>query len=403
MTTPDYDYDLAKNRMRREEMMAAMAQQLAMGPSMNGTATSPLHVLASMLAAYASNKRLDSADRMRSEYSTNLNMGHMKDMLEFNELMKTRGRAAAVEAMRGRTNPLTRNLMAEHEKFLARGEVMPKDLAQKADPRTVQANPTDPSSWTMLPPTGTVGGVLYDKTTNKPIQLDMPAGANDPISIGPDLYKRNPTTGGLSQLNKAPRINTTVINANKGETQFEKTFGADQARKFSDALEARPKMIDGIQSIDSALGLLDKGIHSGIYANVTKNIEKFGAPFAGAPAEKAANTEHFIALVGDNVLARLKDFGGSDTVEEMRYLEKIQAGDITLEPQALRRILTKVRTYMARKVEEVDQVAEHYKAQGYPIIPTMGEHTRTPLPNPSTGTKENPMTLEDYARKYLGR
>lgn len=400
--TKDYNYDLAQSRIQREQMMAALAQQMAFAPGMNGTATSPLHILASMLSAYAANKRFNNADKLRQDYSVNLNAGHQRDMTEFNSLKDREGLEAALAAVGSSTNPYTRDAMQEYRKALAKGTVTNKDLIPLASRQDVLSNPNNPKVWGPRRNVKTVGGVAFDENTLQPIKLDIPPEANQPIQIGPDLYKENYSTGGLSQLNKAPRINTTVINANKGETQFEKTFGADQARKFSEALEARPRMVEGVESIDAALGLLDKGIHAGIYGNISKNLEKFGAPFAKAPADRAANTEQFLSHVGDVVLPRLKDFGGSDTVEEMKYLQQILAGDVTLEPQALRAILNKARLKMGRRVGEIDKVTEHYKAQGYPVIPTMSEGTHTKLPQESKGTPESPMSLEEYKQKYLG-
>jgi len=400
--TKDYNYDLAQSRIQREQMMAALAQQMAFGPAMSGQATSPLHILAGMLSAYAANKRFDRADKLRQEYSVNINAGHQRDMMEFDRIKNTEGLEAAMSAVGASTNPYTRESLQEYRKALAKGTVTNKDLVSLANPRDVLANPNNPGGWGAKNKIMTAGGVAFDENTLNPVKLNIPPEANAPIQIGPDLYKTNYTTGGLSQLNKAPRINTAVYNVNKGETQFEKTFGADQAKKFSEALEARPRMVEGVESIDAALGLLDKGIHSGIYGNVAKNLEKFGAPFAKAPPEKAANTEQFLSHVGDVVLPRLKDFGGSDTVEEMKYLQQILAGNVTLEPQALKAILLKSRKKMARRVGEIDKAAEHYKTQGYPMIPTMSEGTHTKLPDVNAGTPQNPMSFDDYKKKFLG-
>lgn len=93
---------------------------------------------------------------------------------------------------------------------------------------------------------------------------------------------------------------------------------------------------DALDAISSAKGLLDKGIYTGGYATAGKAIAKYTP---GMDKTKVANTEEFLSHIGNVVIPRLQEFGGNDSVEELKYLRAVSAGDITLEKEAISKIL----------------------------------------------------------------
>lgn len=113
-------------------------------------------------------------------------------------------------------------------------------------------------------------------------------------------------------------------------------------------------MLDGkigaLESVRESTKLLSEGIYSGAYANIKKQIAK-GVP--GMDKSTAARTEAFLSHIGNVVIPRLKDFGGNDSNEEMRYLQRIMGGDITLEPEALRKILESAELKIERGINKL--------------------------------------------------
>ncbi len=108
-----------------------------------------------------------------------------------------------------------------------------------------------------------------------------------------------------------------------------------------------PIMEQGLQSIDDALSYVNKGIYTGSYANIQKNAAKLN-PLASK--EKAENTEAFLASIGNVVIPRLQEFGGSDSNEELKYLQRVTAGEITLEEGSIKKIMNDARTKMNKEI-----------------------------------------------------
>jgi hypothetical protein len=94
---------------------------------------------------------------------------------------------------------------------------------------------------------------------------------------------------------------------------------------------------------------LNQGIYGGAYGPEKQFLAKFVG--VGDP-KKVENTEVFLANVGEIVIPRLVQFGGNDSNEELKYLQKVVAGDQRLEPEAIKRILIsaekKVQKNLAR-------------------------------------------------------
>jgi hypothetical protein len=139
-----------------------------------------------------------------------------------------------------------------------------------------------------------------------------------------------------------------------------------------------------IDSLRSARDMLDEGIFSGAWGKIRLNVRKA----FGENDPKVVRTEKFLADIGEVVIPRLKDFGGNDSNEEMKYLQKVLGGEISLESDSLKRILKSAEVKIQRGIE---RVKEQSKAAA--------KGTEAPLgPGPSrtapAGTKENPIKLK---------
>jgi|LakMenEpi03Aug12_release.lakeMendotaPanAssembly.Ray.scaffolds.fasta_scaffold38480_4 hypothetical protein len=107
-----------------------------------------------------------------------------------------------------------------------------------------------------------------------------------------------------------------------------------------------------ITSLKSARALLDKGIYAGPYAPLAQGAAKYSGGLIG-DRKKVINTETFLSEIGNTVIPRLQEFGGNDSVEELKYLRDVQGGRIDLEPETLRNILNSAEKKINQGIERL--------------------------------------------------
>ena len=108
-------------------------------------------------------------------------------------------------------------------------------------------------------------------------------------------------------------------------------------------------------AISDAIGLLNQGIYAGAFGPE----QTLAAKYAGlGNAQKVENTEVFLANIGEIVIPRLQQFGGNDSNEELRYLQKVVAGDQRLEPGAMRRILRSAEQKIQNNIKRLQEQAK---------------------------------------------
>lgn len=111
-----------------------------------------------------------------------------------------------------------------------------------------------------------------------------------------------------------------------------------------------------LDNLSDAMDILDRpeGIFAGLLGPEELAASKLTKGFYGSP-EKIANTEEFFALLGEVVIPRLQDFGGNDSVEELKYLKRVYAGDERLEINSMRRILRNAERKIKRGIERLER------------------------------------------------
>jgi hypothetical protein len=133
-----------------------------------------------------------------------------------------------------------------------------------------------------------------------------------------------------------------------------------------------------------ALTLLDQGIYGGAYGPEKQFVAKFVG--VGDP-KKVENTEVFMANIGEIVIPRLQQFGGNDSNEELKYLQKVVAGDQRLEPAAMKRILASAEKKVQKNLARLQaQAAAGQTGAALPIGPM------TPAATPTPTRRYNPQT-----------
>lgn len=145
-------------------------------------------------------------------------------------------------------------------------------------------------------------------------------------------------------------VGPTTVFSDKASEAAGRKYGTDVGEQFA-AIENKYSALD---SVREAKAKLDKGIYSGYWANTGMGAAKMTSGALGN-RQQAARTEEFKAYIGNVVIPRLKEFGGNDSNEEMRYLQNVMGGDITMEPEALKGILDSAEVKILRGIERLQR------------------------------------------------
>ena len=209
-----------------------------------------------------------------------------------------------------------------------------------------------------------VGNALVSKSTRQPIyQGDTPAKYSD--------FAKKLIESGLEpntepfQRRMLEHINAETKGAAQGKGNV---FLGGISVDTGAAAKAAGKVIgEGVANIENqfslqtgvsdALKLIDKGIYAGAYGPEKGFVAKFSGGAIG-DSKKVQNTEVFMANIGEVVIPRLQQFGGNDSNEELKYLQKVVAGDQRLEPESMRRILVSAEKKIANNIRRLQKQAE---------------------------------------------
>lgn len=136
-------------------------------------------------------------------------------------------------------------------------------------------------------------------------------------------------------------------------------------------------------AFDDAIKLVNQGIYAGAYGPE----KQFAAKFAGIGSpQKVENTEVFMSNIGEIVIPRLQQFGGNDSNEELKYLQKVVAGELRMEPKAMLRVLESAEKKTRNNIERLQkQVSTSGKGEPLPVTPM----------NAPLGSPQNPIKLKD--------
>ena len=145
-----------------------------------------------------------------------------------------------------------------------------------------------------------------------------------------------------------------------------------------------------LDSIAEAKNMLKQGIYAGAYGPTKQFVAKYTG--VGSP-DKVANTETFLAFIGETVVPRLKEFGGNDSEQELAYLNRIMGGDISVEPKTLDRILNQAEIKIRRGIERLRRQAESGEKK-QPLTSTLppSETPAAPAAAPRPTKRWNPTT-----------
>lgn len=158
----------------------------------------------------------------------------------------------------------------------------------------------------------------------------------------------------------------------KGQAQKAGEAAGTDVGKQSAAVQGK---YTALTSIRDALDVVERGIYAGGYGPLEEVIAKYGAGIVG-DKNRLVNTEEFRAYIGDVVIPRLQEFGGNDSVEELKYLRSVTAGETTLEATSIKRILNnadrKIRAGIKRLEAQQKAITEGKPVPVGPMTDTQG-------------------------------
>tara|TARA_R110000868_G_scaffold236580_3_gene490657 strand:- start:123 stop:1040 length:918 start_codon:yes stop_codon:yes gene_type:complete len=145
-------------------------------------------------------------------------------------------------------------------------------------------------------------------------------------------------------------------------------------------------------AIKDATKLVGQGIYAGAYGPEKGFIAKYSGGMIG-DSKKVQNTEVFIANIGEIVIPRLQQFGGNDSNEELKYLQKVVAGEQRLEPESMKRILESAERKTNNNIARLQEQVKTGKTGGdlpiQPMQPAPSAPIVTKRLNPKTGKIES--------------
>jgi hypothetical protein len=215
---------------------------------------------------------------------------------------------------------------------------------------------------------GSAGFIAYQKAIDKETASAV---AKDP-AVGTDAEliaqtKYNKPFASLSAVEKQEvykEIQSTKKNSlGSGLTALAEAITKETGKGVGkDVAEAvSPVVLQGKENTLAALkraqDLLTKndGIYTGGLASAKMAASKY-TPFGSQ--KKLENTEKYLAYVSTTVIPLLKEFGGNDSNEELKFLQRLVGGEITLEEETLKEIISSAITKTERGIKRSQEAAK---------------------------------------------
>jgi len=149
-------------------------------------------------------------------------------------------------------------------------------------------------------------------------------------------------------------------------------FGQEAAKTEAKAVGEDIATIQGkqqsVESLRSARKILEQGIYSGSYGEFQSELAKKSLGVVG-DLKRVENTEVFINEVSSNVIPLLQEFGGNDSNEELRFLQRLVGGDITLQESSIRRILDNAIKKIERGIQRTAAKGQAVREGKMPELP----------------------------------
>lgn len=136
------------------------------------------------------------------------------------------------------------------------------------------------------------------------------------------------------------------------------------AEQFGKNLADQQSLIQGkydaITAIDDALDYFGKGIYAGGYGPAGKFVAKYTKGAVG-DINKVSNTENFLNSISTTVIPLLKEFGGNDSNEELKFLQNVVGGNTELEPDVIEATVKRAKKKIQQGIDRIRKQSESGK------------------------------------------
>jgi hypothetical protein len=267
------------------------------------------------------------------------------------------------QALRGSNPQMAVQLAEKAQQMLQTQSVIAKNMREKAsaDPfqKLLETGKYTPSSLKKYKDSGDVSDLELKTSDAKTQVVDTVDGqllinsqTGEIISnIGKKAMK--PSMASEIAAGLSPVLGALV----KGQAQKAGEAGGTAVGKDTAAIQGK---YTALNSVDDALNVVKKGIYAGGYGPLEEGLAKYSKGVL-ADKQRLVNTEEFRAYIGDVVIPRLTEFGGNDSVEELKYLKSVMAGETTMESKSIERILNNAK----KKIQAgINRIQEQQKAIG---------------------------------------
>jgi hypothetical protein len=383
-----FDYETEASALdRREKILQAMLQgSLAPmdTPQIGGVAGArhPLEAVARIAQAYMAKKGIQTVDdkrkQMQGRYAADLQSGLNRFLDESTvqpgaqppqvgnnpsayvagstlspQEAQLRRRRAIVEAMAS-NHPILRQVGATAFQGMGKDQLSAKDILglSNMDPASaleaVQAG-NDPGKLRPKRETHVVNNqiVKVDGDSALPLADFGPKyGPVGNIATGPDgrpIVGQTELRSGKASFAPAPGATVNVDTQGTADKAFSKSLAEGRAKAITESFEKAKGVPQTVATLDEAANALRAGIKSGQLADVGLVMSKLSKSLGlGDVDPTIANTEEFRAKMAGSVLEILKTLRPASD-KDVEYAEKAAGGKITLDDQAMLRLINSAR------------------------------------------------------------
>jgi len=150
----------------------------------------------------------------------------------------------------------------------------------------------------------------------------------------------------------------------KGNVTIGSIDTGKNAEQFGKNLADQQSLIQGkydaITAMDDALDYFGKGIYAGGYGPAGKFVAKYTKGAVG-DITKVSNTENFLNSISTTVIPLLKEFGGNDSNEELKFLQNVVGGNTELEPDVIEATVKRAKKKIQQGIDRIRKQSESGK------------------------------------------
>jgi DNA-binding CsgD family transcriptional regulator len=181
-----------------------------------------------------------------------------------------------------------------------------------------------------------------------------------------------------------------------------KATGKAAVERLGALLPEADSGVESINVIDTLAETVEQGIRTGSIAEARQEAARALATFTGRdPSEAVANTDVFLATVGQQVAQNIRAFGAGTGLSDAdrEFARQMAGGNINASPEAILRILDINRKAAVRRVEKYNNARDAFVKRNPDFeevfesleVPSRGQVNQAPADfvfNPETGRLE---------------